>query len=84
MKTPEKSRFDSRFSKGRLDNYFHYQANQDIKSSLSACIVFTNEENKVKGYCTLFNAGIQRDLLHEDIINKLPKSSSNLPVTLLG
>jgi GNAT superfamily N-acetyltransferase len=75
---------DFKCGKELLDNYLHYQANQDIKRSLSACFVFADEENNVKGYYTLSNAGIQRELLPDDIKNKLPKSYNNLPATLLG
>jgi hypothetical protein len=75
---------DFKCGKELLDNYIHYQANQDIKRSLSACFVFSDEKNNVKGYYTLSNAGIQRELLPDDLKNKLPKSYNNLPATLLG
>ncbi len=67
-----------------LDNYLHLQAKQDIKRSISSCFVFADEEKIVKGYYTLSNAGIKREFIPEDIINKLPKSYTNLPATLLG
>lgn len=67
-----------------LDNYLHLQAKQDIKRSLSSCFIFADEENIVKGYYTLSNAGIKREFIPEDIMNKLPKSYAHLPATLLG
>lgn len=67
-----------------LDNYLHLQAKQDIKRSLSSCFIFADEENIVKGYYTLSNAGIKREFIPEDIMNKLPKSYTHLPATLLG
>jgi GNAT superfamily N-acetyltransferase len=67
-----------------LDNYLHRQANQDVKRNLSACFILADAENNVKGYYTLSNAGIQRDLLPEKLINKLPESYNYLPATLLG
>src|SRR5450759_5031175 len=67
-----------------LDNYLHFQAKQDIKRSLSSCFIFADEENIVKGYYTLSNAGIKREFIPEDIMNKLPKSYAHLPDTLLG
>ena len=67
-----------------LDNYLHFQAKQDIKRSLSSCFIFADEENTVKGYYTLSNAGIKRQFIPEDIMNKLPKSYTHLPATLLG
>ena len=75
---------DFKCGKELLDSYLHHQAKQDIKRSLSACFIYADEENNVKGYYTLSNAGIQRELLPVGIKNKLPKSYNNLPVTLLG
>jgi len=68
----------------RLDNYIRTQARQDIKKKLSACFVVANEEDKIKGFYTLSNAGISRDLIPEEIKKKMPKAYDSLPVTLLG
>ena len=75
---------DFKCGKELLDNYIHNQAQQDIKRNLSACFIIADEENNVKGYYTLSNAGIPRELLPDYIKNKLPESYSNLPATLLG
>ena len=67
-----------------LDNYIQRQASQDIKRKLSACFVLTNEENEVKGFYTLSNAGIPREAIPKTISKKLPRAYGSLPVTLLG
>lgn len=67
-----------------LSQYLHKQAKQDIKRQLAACFVTLNDRKEVKGYYTLSNAGIERQLLPEAISKKLPPSYKNLPVTLLG
>ena len=69
--------------KDLLDNYLHTQAKQDVKRKLSACFIL-NEGKAVKGYYTLSSTTIQRDLLPEEIIKKLPLSYKDLPATLLG
>lgn len=67
-----------------LDDYLHTQARQDVKRKLSACFVIEDEAKKIKGYYTLSSAIIQRELLPESIMKKLPPSYQNLPATLLG
>jgi GNAT superfamily N-acetyltransferase len=66
-----------------LNIYLQKQAKQDVKRKLTACFVIV-EENKIKGFYTLSNAGIDRVYLPVEIEKKLPKSYINLPVTLLG
>lgn len=66
-----------------LNDYLHTQAKQDVKRRLSACFILA-DNNTVKGYYTLSSASIQRDLLPEAIIKKLPPSYHDLPATLLG
>jgi GNAT superfamily N-acetyltransferase len=75
-----------KFSCGKTlpDNYLHKQAKQDVKRKLSACFILEGEDYNVKGYYTLSNSSINRVLLPESIIKKLPQSYSYLPVTLLG
>jgi len=70
--------------KDMLDSYLHTQASQDIKRKLSACFVYADEENQVKGYYTLSNASIKRELLPEEVKKKMPPAYSDLPATLLG
>src|SRR4051794_29986736 len=71
--------------KDLLDSYLHRQAKQDVKRKLSACFVLVEEEGKkVKGYYTLSSASIQRSMLPEEVIKKLPPSYTDLPATLLG
>ena len=67
-----------------LDNYLHTQAKQDTLRKLSVCFVLEGEKDIVQGYYTLSSASIQRDILPEKIIQKLPPSYYNLPATLLG
>lgn len=71
-------------SNSNLNNYIHKQAKQDVKRKLAACFVLCNEENEIKGYYTLSNAGISRELIPEPISSKLPRAYHSLPVTLLG
>jgi len=68
----------------QLNSYLHKQANQDIKRHLAACFVIVDDNNRIKGYYTLSNAGIDGEMLPDDLKSKLPKSYNNLPVTLLG
>lgn len=77
----------NKFSCGQemLDNYLHYQANQDVKRKLSACFVLTEPETQViKGYYTLSNNSIPLGLIPIHLQNKLPKSYSSIPTTLMG
>lgn len=67
-----------------LNNYLRQQARQDVKRNLAACFVLPDVVNNIKGFYTLSNAGIQKDLLPEDLKKKLPLSYINLPATLLG
>jgi hypothetical protein len=67
-----------------LNSYLHRQANQDMHRHLSVCFVMSGNSNQVKGYYTLSNASIARSLIPTNIKDKLPKTYSNLPVTLLG
>jgi predicted GNAT family N-acyltransferase len=67
-----------------LDNYLHTQSKQDVKRKLAVCFVHVDENDNVKGYYTLSNSSIDRNLLPESIIKKLPQSYNNLSVTLLG
>lgn len=74
------------FSCGKsiLDDYIKIQARQDIKRKLSTCFVLTDESKNVIGYYTLSNTSIERSMLPNEIIKKLPPSYKNLPATLLG
>lgn len=68
-----------------LDNYFHNQANQDIKRMLSACFVIKEEQTVfIKGYYTLSNNSIPLENIPENIRKKLPKSYLTIPTTLIG
>jgi len=67
-----------------LDNYLHKQAKQDVQRHLSACFIRTNAENEVKGYYTLSNSSIKRELIPVGLKNKFPPTYNDLPVTLLG
>jgi predicted GNAT family N-acyltransferase len=67
-----------------LNNYLHKQARQDVKRKVSACFILSDDEIKIKGYYTLSNTSINRDLLPAGVIKKLRPSYINLPATLLG
>jgi len=66
-----------------LDSYLHKQAKQDVKRRLSACFVLP-DGNEIKGYYTLSTASVERKVLPQDVIKKLPPSYNDLPATLLG
>lgn len=68
-----------------LDNYLHNQANQDLKRKLSVCFVWEDmESGLIQGYYTLSNHSIPLGSLPYKWKEKLPKSYSYIPVTLLG
>src|SRR6202012_512086 len=73
------------FSCGKplLDSYLHKQAKQDVKRRLSACFVLP-DGNEVKAFYTLSTASVERRLLPQEIIKKLPPSYNDLPTILLG
>lgn len=66
-----------------LDSYLHKQAKQDVKRRISACFILP-DGNEIKGYYTLSTASVERRLLPQEIIKKLPPSYSDLPAILLG
>ena len=66
-----------------LDAYLHLQAKQDVKRRLSACFVLP-DKHEIKGYYTLSTASVERKLLPQEVIKKLPPSYSDLPAILLG
>lgn len=66
-----------------LDAYLHKQAKQDVKRRLSACFILP-DGNEIKGYYTLSTASVERRLLPQEIVKKLPPSYSDLPAILLG
>ncbi|NBU81387.1 MAG: GNAT family N-acetyltransferase [Flavobacteriaceae bacterium] len=80
--THKKSNFDC--GQQLLDNYLHRQASQDVKRHLSACFIIADGNDNVKGYYTLSNASIDKELIPDNIKDKLPKSYNDIPVTLLG
>lgn len=85
----QKSHYRDDFDCGQevLDEYLKKQANQDIKKKLAVCFVLTeNEDSKdrVKGYYTLSNTGIPRELIPDKFQKKFPKSYNTIPATLLG
>lgn len=65
-----------------LNLYIQKHAGQDVERHLAACFVMANEQNEIKGYYTLSNSSIDKDLIPISIRKKL--SYKNLPVTLLG
>ncbi len=68
-----------------LDNYLHKQASQDIKRKLCACFVMEAETHKtIKGYYTLANTSIDKQLIPANALKKLSPPYKSLPATLLG
>jgi hypothetical protein len=67
-----------------LNSYLHRQAKQNIQRHLSVCFVMVDNINRIKGYYTLSNASIDRDLVPDNVKSKLPKSYNDMTVTLLG
>jgi len=77
----------SDFSCGKemLGKYLHRQANQDIKRKLTACFVVKEKHTElIKGYYTLSNNSIPLEDIQDNIRNKMPKSYTSIPTTLLG
>jgi hypothetical protein len=75
------------FSSGNLllDNYLKHQASQDVRRKLSACFVLCDASSRlVKGYYTLSNSSIPKELIPEPFKNQFSGSYSTLPATLLG
>lgn len=82
-KKHNRSNFDC--GKELLNNYLKNQAGQDIKRKLSACFVLPeNGTNNIQGFYTLSNNSIPLSSLPEQIHEKLPKSYTSVPTTLLG
>lgn len=79
------SRKKENFNCGKLllDSYLHKQAKQDVKRKLSACFVLP-DRNEVKGYYTLSTTSVERKMLPQEIIKKLPPAYNDLPAILLG
>jgi len=81
----ESSHNKENFSCGKplLDTYLQKQAKQDVKRRLSACFILP-DGNEIQGYYTLSTASVERRLLPQEIIKKLPPSYNDLPAILLG
>lgn len=68
-----------------LNSYLKDQASQDVKRKLSACfILIDNESKSIQGYYTLSYNSIPLSCFSEQVQNKLPKSYTSIPTTLLG
>ncbi len=67
-----------------LNRYLNELAGQDMKRKLSVCFVWTDSSNHVLGYYTLSSTSIQRSSLPEKMMKKIPKTYSEIPVTLIG
>lgn len=66
-----------------LNSYLHKQAKQDVKRRLSACFILPDGK-EIKGYYTLSTASVEKRMLPQEIIKKLPPSYNDLPAILLG
>lgn len=79
------NRKEFKCGKEMLDNYLHYQANQDVKRNLSVCFVLEDvETGLIKGYYTLANNSIPINSIPDKWRKNLPQSYSSIPATLLG
>jgi len=69
-----------------LDEYLKKQANQDIRKRIAMCFIISDEpeDNRVKGYYTLSNTSIPRDLIPDDLQRRFPHAYKSIPATLLG
>lgn len=84
--TKDHKRKEFKCGKELLDNYFHKQAGQDARKSLSVCHVLVDEDadtNKVIGYYTLSNDSIPWEDFPAELTKKIPKTYS-IPTVLLG
>ncbi|WP_181306550.1 GNAT family N-acetyltransferase [Rufibacter sp. XAAS-G3-1] len=75
------------FSCGKeiLDGYLHRQASQDVKRKLTACFILEDRASGlIQGYYTLSNNSIPLSVVPAYLQQKLPKSYTFLPTTLLG
>lgn len=79
------NRNDFDCGKELLNNYLKFQAGQDIKRKLSVCFMLSEKKsNNIQGYYTLSNNSIPLSSFPQKIQNKLPKSYTSIPTTLLG
>ena len=79
------NRKDFDCGKELLNSHLKNQASQDVKRKLSACfILIDNETKSIQGYYTLSNNSIPLNCFSEQVQNKLPKSYTAIPATLLG
>lgn len=82
-KEHDRSVFDC--GKKSLNSYLKEQVNQDVKRKLSVCFVLIEDATKlIQGYYTLSNNSIPLSCFSEKVQNKLPKSYTSIPTTLLG
>ena len=77
------NRADFICGKSALDDYLQKQATQDIKRKVCAVFVLPHDNAIIKGYYTLSNGSIPRELVPIETLKKMPKYA-NLPTTLLG
>ena len=66
-----------------LDNYFRYQAGQDIRRRAATCFVMVDRRDAIAGYYTLSAYSLGLAEVPERIRKKLPRYP-RLPATLLG
>lgn len=68
-----------------LDNYFWYQAKQDVKRKLSVCFVWVEKETeRIIGYYTLSSNSIANELIPDSYKKNFPKSYNSIPTILIG
>jgi predicted N-acetyltransferase YhbS len=65
-----------------LTDYIQKHARRDVERNVALCFVHGDESGIVKGYYTLSNDSVDRELLPNELKKKMPYK--NLPVTLLG
>lgn len=82
---PEHDRSGFNCGVEQLDTYIKKISNQDMKRFLNVVHVMTeNDDKRVIGFYTLSNISINRLMLPEDIIKKLPHGYHDFPATLIG
>jgi predicted GNAT family N-acyltransferase len=67
-----------------LNEYIKTQAGQDVRRDLSACFVFVDTSDTIKGYYTLSANSIKRNDFPETLQKKLPSGYGDIPSILLG
>lgn len=67
-----------------LNNYLKLQATKEIKAGLSKVYLFIGNSNEVIGYYSLSSSELPKEIIPDEMLQKLPRSYSGYPAILLG